>query len=47
MPKMLNGRFISIILKMRMKKLIGDKEAKVLNVNKNLKKKLLDNWKRN
>lgn len=41
------SRFISILLKKKMKQHIGDKEREPLNVNKKKTKKLFENWKKN
>ena len=45
--KMFYGRFISILLKKKMKKHIGEKEGDNLNVNWKITMKLFENWKRN
>lgn len=46
-PKMYYERFINILLKNKMRKHIGEKERKPLNVNKKITNKLFENWKRN
>lgn len=47
LPKMFYRRFISIMLKKKMRKHIEEKDKEALNVNKKITKKLFKNWKRN
>lgn len=46
-PKMFYGRFISIILKKRLKNRIEDEEEETLNCNKRITSRLFENWKKN
>lgn len=45
--KMYCGRFVSIILKKRLKNKIGDEKGVVLNYNKRITPKLFEDWKKN